>query len=197
MDAYTQQKKINNINNSVHNLDIMNTITVDSEVTRLNIFNSVSQLLAQLQLPIVSQDVSRPWGGFFVIDEVYSTQFIQHFFETLKPEDVLIGNKLSPKILVVAPNTRLSWQYHHRRAELWKLIAGNASIVTSQTNEEQEPAELILNQVVTLAQGERHRLIGSTNTYGIIAEIWQHTDAANPSNEDDIVRLQDDYGRAV
>jgi len=29
----------------------------------------------------------------------------------------------------------------------------------------------------------------------IIAEIWQHTDAANPSNEDDIVRVQDDFGR--
>ena len=30
---------------------------------------------------------------------------------------------------------------------------------------------------------------------GIVAEFWQHTDADSPSNEDDIVRLQDDYAR--
>jgi hypothetical protein len=29
----------------------------------------------------------------------------------------------------------------------------------------------------------------------MLAEIWQHTDDANPSNEDDIVRVQDDFGR--
>jgi hypothetical protein len=29
----------------------------------------------------------------------------------------------------------------------------------------------------------------------IIAEIWQHTDAAQPSDEEDIVRVQDDFGR--
>jgi mannose-6-phosphate isomerase len=29
----------------------------------------------------------------------------------------------------------------------------------------------------------------------MISEIWQHTDAENPSNEDDIVRVQDDFGR--
>jgi hypothetical protein len=30
----------------------------------------------------------------------------------------------------------------------------------------------------------------------LVAEIWQHTDPGNPSNEDDIVRLADDYSRA-
>ncbi len=47
---------------------------------------------------------------------------------------------------------------------------------------------------ITLQQGERHRLVGSDG-WGIIAEIWQHTDAANPSDENDIVRVQDDFGR--
>ena len=51
-----------------------------------------------------------------------------------------------------------------------------------------------LNKTLTLKKGERHRLIGLSE-WGIIAEIWQHTDAENPSNEDDIVRLQDDFGR--
>ena len=43
-------------------------------------------------------------------------------------------------------------------------------------------------------KGERHRLIGLEG-WGIVAEIWQHTDPENPSDEDDIVRLQDDFGR--
>jgi hypothetical protein len=45
-----------------------------------------------------------------------------------------------------------------------------------------------------LKKGERHRLIG-LDDYGVIAEIWQHIDTENPSDEDDIVRVQDDYGR--
>ena len=47
---------------------------------------------------------------------------------------------------------------------------------------------------IILQQGERHRLVGLSD-YAVIAEIWQHTDATNPSDEDDIVRLQDDFGR--
>ena len=46
---------------------------------------------------------------------------------------------------------------------------------------------------VRLAQGERHRLIGLED-YGIVAEIWQHTDSV-PSDEEDIVRVQDDFKR--
>ena len=45
-----------------------------------------------------------------------------------------------------------------------------------------------------LKKGERHRLIGLTD-YVVLAEIWQHTDPNNPSDENDIVRLSDDYGR--
>jgi hypothetical protein len=48
--------------------------------------------------------------------------------------------------------------------------------------------------VITLAQGERHRLVG-LDVQGVIAEIWQHTDANHPSDEDDIIRVQDDFGR--
>ena len=47
---------------------------------------------------------------------------------------------------------------------------------------------------IILKQGERHRLIG-LNDYGVVAEIWQHTDKKNPSDEEDIVRVQDDFGR--
>ena len=47
---------------------------------------------------------------------------------------------------------------------------------------------------ITFDIQERHRLIGLKNI-GIVAEIWQHTDANYPSDEDDIIRVQDDFGR--
>ena len=47
---------------------------------------------------------------------------------------------------------------------------------------------------IVLQQGERHRLIG-LNEASVVAEIWQHTDANHPSDEDDIIRVQDDFGR--
>jgi quercetin dioxygenase-like cupin family protein len=48
--------------------------------------------------------------------------------------------------------------------------------------------------IIVLKEGERHRLIG-LNDWAVLAEIWQHTDPANPSTEEDIVRIQDDFGR--
>ena len=51
-----------------------------------------------------------------------------------------------------------------------------------------------IGEVIVLQKGERHRLIGH-ESYGIVTEIWQHTDSEHPSAEDDIVRLQDDFGR--
>ena len=54
--------------------------------------------------------------------------------------------------------------------------------------------KLETGEVIRLQQGERHRLVG-LDGWGMIAEIWQHTDPQKPSDEDDIVRVQDDFGR--
>jgi len=48
--------------------------------------------------------------------------------------------------------------------------------------------------VVSLEKEGLHRLIG-TNTWGAVVEIWIHSDSDNPSDEDDIGRLQDDFSR--
>ncbi len=158
------------------------------------IFENVAEYLHSQHLRISKEDNSRPWGGFFVIEEDEAEKFIRLYFPHLTRQDLSISGKLSPKILVVAPEKRLSWQYHHRRAEIWKLIGGTAGVVTSDTDDEKETKYLHIGDIIQLKQGERHRLIGLDN-WGIIAEIWQHTDPANPSNEDDIVRVQDDFGR--
>ncbi|MBC7936875.1 MAG: phosphoheptose isomerase [Rhizobacter sp.] len=143
---------------------------------------------------IADKDTSRPWGGFLVIEEEDSEKFIEKFFPELTKEALSISGKLSPKILMVAPNKKLSWQYHHRRAEVWKLINGTAGVVRSNDDTEKELIVLQAGDTIELQQGERHRLIGLDH-WGIVAEIWRHTDAQNPSDEDDIVRIQDDFGR--
>jgi mannose-6-phosphate isomerase len=165
-----------------------------SDNSKEQVFEKVADMLADLRLQVVKHDFNRPWGGFFVIDESQADDFIGLFFPHLNKDDLMITEKLSPKILIVAPDSRLSWQYHNRRAEVWKVIGGHAGVVTSDTDDETELQHLATHDVVTLRQGERHRLIG-LNEYGIVAEIWQHTDAQHPSDEDDIVRVQDDFGR--
>ncbi|MCP9749570.1 hypothetical protein [Ferruginibacter sp. HRS2-29] len=164
------------------------------ENTKAEIFAEIDEFLSSKKLEVANKDDQRPWGGFFVIDEDDAEKFIAEFFPHLKKEDLTISGKLSPKILLVAPSKRLSWQYHHRRAEIWKLIGGEAGVITSDNDEEKELTKLSIGDIVKLQQGERHRLIGLDN-WGVIAEIWQHTDFDNPSNEDDIIRLQDDFGR--
>jgi mannose-6-phosphate isomerase-like protein (cupin superfamily) len=158
------------------------------------IFEQAAKMLAALDFKVVKMDDTRPWGGFFVLDETQAAQFAAHYFPDENMDALKITNKLSPKILLVAPHARLSWQYHHRRAEIWKCISSSVGVVTSDTDEEKQQHTLHEGDIIKLKQGERHRLIGLAD-WGMVAEIWQHTDAENPSNEDDIVRVQDDFGR--
>jgi mannose-6-phosphate isomerase-like protein (cupin superfamily) len=169
----------------------MNT---QKDTSRKDVFASVSAFLKEQNFTVAATDQSRPWGGFFVLDESQSDKFITKFFSEYSVEDFAGFGKLSPKILVVAPEQRLSWQYHHRRSEIWKLIGGVAGVVKSDTDEQTDLQHLEIGDVVKLKCGERHRLVG-TDGFGIVAEIWQHEDAENPSDEDDIVRVQDDFGR--
>ena len=157
-------------------------------------FKKAKKILEQLNFEIVSQDTTRPWGGFYVIDENQAQAFAKYFFPDEDIESLKITEKLSPKLLIVAPNKRLSWQYHHRRAEIWRCIDGKVEVITSLTNEEAVKQVLKVGDKVKLQQGERHRIIG-LDDWGILAEIWQHSDVNNPSNEEDIIRLQDDFGR--
>jgi mannose-6-phosphate isomerase len=161
---------------------------------KTSVFKKVGKLLGDAGFSIVSEDKARPWGGFYVIDENQAAKFSKHFFPEEDFEQLKISEKLSPKILMVAPGKRLSWQYHHRRAEIWKCIDGNVAVMTSDTDEESKKQILKPGDIIKLHQGKRHRLIG-LDGWGVVAEIWQHTDTANPSDEDDIIRLQDDFGR--
>jgi len=158
------------------------------------VFQQVESFILENGYTIVSHDLSRPWGGFFVLEESQAAQFANQFFPGISLDSIQITQKLSPKFLVVAPNKRLSWQYHFRRAELWSVTSGPIGVAISDTDSQSEPGVYQINDIITLPVGQRHRLVG-LDQWGVVAEIWQHTDAANPSDESDIVRLQDDFGR--
>ena len=167
---------------------------LSKELEKNMVFQQIASFLKDENFTVVQQDQTRPWGGFFVIDEKQAQAFALNFFPHLKMYEIQITNKLSPKILIVAPNKRLSWQYHHRRAEIWTILSGSVGVKTSVTDVEGELKELQQGRFIQMDKGERHRLIG-LDSWGIVAEIWQHTDPINPSDEEDIVRLQDDFGR--
>jgi len=162
--------------------------------TKQALFSEIEGVLNDQGFQVVQQDQDRPWGGFFVIEESQAQQFANTYFNGLDVQELKISGKLSPKILIVAPGKRLSWQYHHRRAEIWQVVRGAVGVVTSDTDEEHELKLLHPGDVIRLNQGERHRLVG-LDEWGVLAEIWQHTDVNNPSDEEDIVRVQDDFGR--
>ena len=160
----------------------------------MNYFQKVENEIREKGFKIISKDFKRPWGGFLVIDESQAQDFANTFFDGINVETLKIGGKLSPKILIVKPNSKLSWQYHFRRAEIWKVYEGIVGISKSFDDVEKPVIILEQNDQVKLMQGERHRLIG-LDDYAVISEIWQHTDPNHPSDENDIVRLSDDYGR--
>ncbi|TGD78263.1 phosphoheptose isomerase [Hymenobacter wooponensis] len=167
---------------------------MSSDLSKQELFQQTEQRLSQQGFGITKQDQTRPWGGFFVLDEDQAQEFANTYFDGLSVENLRISGKLSPKILLVAPHQRLSWQYHHRRAEIWRVVSGTVGVITSPTDEEGELKTYGPGEQIVLQQGERHRLIG-LDDWGTIAEIWQHTDAQQPSDEEDIVRVQDDFGR--
>jgi mannose-6-phosphate isomerase-like protein (cupin superfamily) len=162
---------------------------------KTTVLKEVEKYLRDHDFIIVDKDFNRPWGGFFVLDESQAGKFAARFFPGIEIASLKVeGGKLSPKVLMVESNKRLSWQYHLRRSEIWNLAAGKAGVVTSPTDKESDVQTLKTGELIRLDKGLRHRLVG-LDSWGMVAEIWQHTDASNPSNEDDIVRLQDDYGR--
>lgn len=174
----------------------MNTPNITPEMDKSAVLDEVERYTRELGLTITDEDRQRPWGGFFVIAPESTNAFIETFFPEVDREDIYrYGSELGPKILVVQPGEQLSWQYHHRRAELWKAIAGPVGVLISKTDEKPD-AHLVLNpgELTQHDTEVRHRLIGLEN-WGVLAEIWQHSDPNQPSDESDIVRLEDNYGR--
>src|SRR5690606_3311535 len=112
----------------------MDNLEIKAQLSKKEVFEKVEQYLTNLGFSVAAKDLNRPWGGFFVLDETQILEFKSKFFPEVELSAEQLKQKLSPKFLLVAPGARLSWQYHFRRAELWKLIAGESAISRSLTD---------------------------------------------------------------
>ena len=154
-------------------------------------YENIKSEVKNLGFSIILEDFNRPWGGFFQIDQRQSQKFVH----TLISKEINVNSlKISPKILIVEPNQRLSWQFHNRRKEIWKVYRNEIGVIRSLTNFENDLIIKKEGEVIHFDNKERHRLVG-LDKIGVVAEIWIHTDLNNPSDENDIVRISDDYKR--
>lgn len=163
--------------------------------------NKIDALVACAQLhnyTVEDIDKTKPWGGYVTFAHKDADTFIAEFFPDINPIDARLGNpdaELSPKFLLVAPEQRLSWQVHERRTERWVFLTEGGYYKSLDAD---NPGELRIaapGHEVQFTAGECHRLVGGKDGFTLVAEIWQHTDPANPSDESDITRLDDDYQR--
>lgn len=113
----------------------------------------------------------RPWGRFecFILNEVSTIKLVY-----------LDGDK------------RLSLQYHNKREEFWKVIKGPVKVQIGRDEEDKEVKTLYTGESITIPQRVVHRLIGAG--HGLDAVILEIS--IGHFEEEDIVRLEDDYKRA-
>lgn len=164
------------------------------QTPKAEVITHLETMLKEQGFSVIDKNTDKPWGAYFLINDDQLPLFIEAFFPDHASLLSASTQKLSPKILLVAPHQRLSWQYHYRRAEIWKVVSGPVAAVQSITNEETPQKSYGVGETIQHGKEVRHRLVGLEN-WAVVAEIWQHIDPQNPSNEEDIVRLQDDFGR--
>jgi len=90
------------------------------------------------------------------------------------------------KILHVEPGEQNSLQYHHHRQELWIPLDGNVEVVVGSKRWRPKRFEEIF-----IDTKKKHRLIGAGKELGYVLEI-----SFGDFDENDIVRVEDDYSRA-
>ena len=146
-----------------------------------------------LGLEVVDQDFERPWGGFLRFSEDCLPAFFDAYWEGADTGKA--AGRRDPKVLLVAPAQRLSLQLHHRRSELWRVLDGPVLVIHGPDQKNLQEDVLFTGDVIHLDCGEMHRLAGDLTSWGRVAEIWEHVDPNNPSDESDIIRVQDDYVR--
>ena len=108
----------------------------------------------------------RPWGTFTVLDE---------------------GDGFKVKRIEVFPGKRLSYQKHSRRAEHWVVVQGTAKVTLDDREIVVEAGEAI-----DIGIGSAHRVENPSEQTLLFIEVQR----GDYLGEDDIVRLQDDFGRA-
>jgi mannose-6-phosphate isomerase len=108
----------------------------------------------------------RPWGTFTVLDE---------------------ADGFKVKRIEVLPGKRLSYQKHAQRAEHWVVVKGRALVTLDDRDILVEAG-----RAIDIAVGAAHRVENPGAELLVFIEVQR----GGYLGEDDIVRLQDDFGRA-
>jgi mannose-6-phosphate isomerase-like protein (cupin superfamily) len=109
--------------------------------------------------------VHRPWGTYQTI---------------LEEKNYLV------KRIVVNPGQKLSLQYHHHRSEHWTVVQGTLTVVNGE-----KTFDLNRDQSTYIPITGKHRMINNTQEIAVVIEVQIGDTLA----EEDIVRLEDTYGR--
>ena len=107
----------------------------------------------------------RPWGKYEILYE---------------------GKNCKVKKITVKPGGRLSYQYHYKRDECWVIVQGKATVTLDD-----KVFTYLEGEVVQIEYGTKHRVQNDNKEDLIFIE----TQTGTYFGEDDIVRLEDDYGR--
>lgn len=109
----------------------------------------------------------RPWGSFTILDE---------------------GENFKVKRLEVLPGKRLSYQRHSHRSEHWFVVRGTAKVTLNN-------AEILVRagEAIDIPVGSAHRIENSSGNEKL---VLIETQTGDYFGEDDIERLDDDFGRA-
>ena len=125
------------------------------------------------EMPTMNKDLGsspafdrRPWGTFTVLDE---------------------GENFKVKRIEVLPGKRLSYQKHSQRAEHWVVVQGTAKVTLDGRD-----ITIETGQAIDIAIGAAHRV----ENPGAVPLLFIEVQRGSYLGEDDIVRLQDDFGRA-
>lgn len=108
---------------------------------------------------------TRPWGSFTILDE---------------------GEGYKVKRISVNSGHKLSLQYHHHRSEHWTIVQGVATVTLGQ-----EIKKVKINESVYIPLKEKHALANEAEKLLELIEVQ----IGDYLEEDDIVRLEDRYGR--
>ena len=107
----------------------------------------------------------RPWGRYFVLQD---------------------ESNFKIKRIEVEPGQRLSYQYHNKRSETWIVIKGTALVTINNNIKDYKEGETVI-----IPLKAKHRVENKSNSLLIFIEVQ----TGSYFGEDDIIRLNDDYGR--
>ncbi len=117
--------------------------------------------------PVVLEHDERPWGSYTVLEDAADHKV---------------------KRIEVLPGKRLSYQKHNKRSEHWFVVQGSGLVTLDGVD-----VAVQAGQAIDIPLGAAHRIANVGEELFVFIEV-QHGESFD---DDDIVRLEDDFGRAV